>query len=76
MIDISFDFQSALLKPIPNQTQSLLDKIDHIINIRNEISHAGHIEINISDSVVEQYITDFTEAADRIYHYLGDYYNI
>jgi len=76
MIDGTIEIQSALMKPTPNQTESLLDRIDHIIEIRNGISHAGIVDTNISDSVINECIEDFIEAADRIYHCLGDYYHL
>lgn len=76
MIDSNIDINGAFMKPTPNQTESLFERLDHVVDIRNDIAHAGIISSNVSDEVIKQYIDDFTEAADRIYHSLGNYYNL
>jgi hypothetical protein len=73
LVDKKIDINGTFLKPLADQNITLYDRINHVVDIRNDIVHGGIITANISDSVIEQYINDFTEAADRIYHCLGDH---
>lgn len=76
IIDSDIDINSAFMKPIAKQKQSLFEIIDHVIDVRNDIAHAGTIMSDLSDDTIGQYIKDFDEAAYRIYHCLGDYYHL
>ena len=76
IIDSNIDINAIFMKTASSQQESLFEKIDHIIDIRNDIVHAGIIDATITDKIIHQYILEFIEAVDCIYHYIGDYFNL
>lgn len=76
IIDSNIDINAIFMKTVSSQQESLFEKIDHIIDIRNDIVHAGIIDATITDKIIHQYILEFIEAVDCIYHCIGDYFNL
>lgn len=76
MLDSNIDINAIFTKTSDNQQESLFDKIDCVIDIRNNIAHAAVIDATITDDTIHQYMQAFIEAVDSIYRYLGDYYNV
>ena len=76
IIDERIDINGVFMKPTPNQTQSLFDRIDNVVIIRNNIVHHGRIYDIVTDDVIKQFIEDFNEAVDRTYRCLNDYYKL
>lgn len=76
MLDSNIDINATFAKTSGKQQESLLEKIDHVIDIRNNIAHAAIIDVALTDDVINQYTQEFVKAADSIYRCLGSYYNI
>ncbi|MEG1726153.1 MAG: HEPN domain-containing protein [Anaerovoracaceae bacterium] len=76
MLNSNIDINAIFAKTSGNQEESLFEKIDHVIDIRNNIAHAAIIDVTLTDDVINQYTQEFVNAADSIYRCLGAYYNI
>lgn len=76
IIDSKLDINAVFAKKSDAQQESLFEKIDHIIDIRNNIAHAATIDTSMTNENFREYEKAFEEAADSIYKYLGSYYKI
>jgi hypothetical protein len=76
VIDSKIDINSVFMKPTSNQKGSLFERVDKVINIRNNIVHHAEIDHEITDDTLNQIAEDFNEVANRIYYYLCDYYKL
>ncbi|MEG0893621.1 MAG: HEPN domain-containing protein [Oscillospiraceae bacterium] len=76
MLDSNIDINGIFANTSNKQQKSLFEKIDYVIDIRNNIAHAAIIDVTLTDDVINQYTQDFVGVADSIYRCLGVYYKI
>lgn len=76
IVDNKMDINAQFMKPSSNRKNGYYDRIDHLIDIRNDIVHAANIDHTMSSEKFKEYLEDIVKVVDRIYSYLEKYYKV
>ena len=74
-LDSKLDFAGILKKPYRRRKISLFEKIEELVEIRNNFVHAGEMNHKLLDKQLEQVLSDLTAAVDRFYVLLGKHHD-
>jgi hypothetical protein len=74
LLDSKLDIGGAMRKPYNRRKVSLYDSIETLVTARNQIVHAGEIDLGLYDDRLKTTLTDIVEAVDRAYAAIGKHY--
>jgi hypothetical protein len=74
MLDPKLDVAGALRRPYRRRKTSLFDRIEQLVEDRNEFVHTGGMNLSLFDSEVKAVLSDITVAVERSYDCVAKHY--
>lgn len=74
LLDPKLNLSTPLRKPYRRRRVSLYDSIESLVERRNELVHAGNLDLRLFDKQLETTMGDLTEAVNRAYDYIAKHY--
>lgn len=74
LLDPKLDLAAPLRRPYRRRKVSLYDSLETLVENRNRLVHAGHLNLGLFDKELQTTMTDLTEAVNRAYNYIAKHY--
>jgi len=75
LIDSKLDLASPMRKPYRRRRTTLYDSLEALVENRNVLVHAGKLNLNFFDKLLENTMNDLIIAVNRSYDYIADHYS-